>query len=72
MSGDNAGLTRMGGSMKESYYRISTHEKLFTKRRGKSSATDVGGQRDGALGSRDHKNLAARLTTYKPKSEKSR
>ena len=35
--------------MKESYYRISTHEKLFTKRRGKSSATDVGGQREEAL-----------------------
>ena len=41
--------------MKESYYRISTHEKLFTKRRGKSSATDVGGHCEGAWGSQTTK-----------------
>ena len=34
---------------------ISTHEKLFTKRRGKSSATDVGGHCEGAWGSQTTK-----------------
>lgn len=42
--------------MKESCYRISTHEKLWTKRPGKSSATDVGGQREEAVGSQTTKN----------------
>ena len=50
---------------------ISTHEKLFTKRRGKSSATDVGGQREGALvGFSDNKNPADRWTTYTNLSQK--
>ena len=57
--------------MKESYYRISTHEKLFRKRRGKSSATDAGGQREGALvGFSDNKNSADRWTTYTNLSQK--
>ena len=42
--------------MKESCYRISTHDKLWTKRPGKSSATDVGGQGEEAVGSQTTNN----------------
>ena len=59
--------------MKESYHRISTHEKLFTKRPGKSTATDVGGHREepGDLRKQKHSRQMDHLH-YKPKSEKSR